>query len=258
MYYRVDRAFGATHNNDDVYNAIGRPLVNLAARGGTSTLIAYGQTGTGKTYTITGLLQRIGEDLFKELGPGDAVELRVVEILGANATDLMHSVPGAKYVKPEGDEEEKTDKPVRTTKALAEKERRVKAKLAAKAAPPPKNAVFIREDRFSNLQLANARSLVVQDSRHFLGAVQLAFQGRSTAATLKNDTSSRSHACVCLRIISGDRELQQRGQASEGRLYIVDLAGSERASDTSHHDAARLKETKEINKSLMTLKDCIK
>lgn len=44
----------------------------------------------------------------------------------------------------------------------------------------------------------------------------------------------------------------------EGRLYIIDLAGSERASDSKNHDKARMAETKEINKSLMALKECIR
>ena len=43
-----------------------------------------------------------------------------------------------------------------------------------------------------------------------------------------------------------------------GSLFLVDLAGSERASDRQEHTAERLEESKLINTSLMTLKDCIK
>ena len=39
---------------------------------------------------------------------------------------------------------------------------------------------------------------------------------------------------------------------------MIDLAGSERASDPQGHDKARLGETKAINSSLSTLKDCIR
>ena len=43
-----------------------------------------------------------------------------------------------------------------------------------------------------------------------------------------------------------------------GELYIVDLAGSERHADSKDHDKARMEETKEINLSLMSLKECIR
>lgn len=74
---------------------------------------------------------------------------------------------------------------------------------------------------------------------------------RSTAATDKNATSSRSHGIgiiTCKDVQTG----------IEGSLYIIDLAGSERAADSKGHDKARIVETKAINSSLSTLKDCIR
>ena len=43
-----------------------------------------------------------------------------------------------------------------------------------------------------------------------------------------------------------------------GELLIIDLAGSENTADQQFHDKALQKQTKEINKSLMCLKDCIR
>jgi hypothetical protein len=45
---------------------------------------------------------------------------------------------------------------------------------------------------------------------------------------------------------------------AEGRLYVIDLAGSERAADSKGHSKARMDETKQINLSLMALKECIR
>jgi len=42
-----------------------------------------------------------------------------------------------------------------------------------------------------------------------------------------------------------------------GCLSIVDLAGSEWARDQSAHSSERIKETQEVNRSLMTLKACL-
>jgi kinesin family protein 2/24 len=47
-------------------------------------------------------------------------------------------------------------------------------------------------------------------------------------------------------------------EAEEGILYLLDLAGSESAADTRYHDKERIQESVEINKSLATLKDCIR
>ena len=46
--------------------------------------------------------------------------------------------------------------------------------------------------------------------------------------------------------------------AEDGQLLVVDLAGAENAADSQFHDKSRIKETKAINSSLMTLKECIK
>lgn len=45
---------------------------------------------------------------------------------------------------------------------------------------------------------------------------------------------------------------------AEGVLYIIDLAGSERASDSKNHEKDRMEETKAINLSMMSLKECIR
>ena len=60
-----------------------------------------------------------------------------------------------------------------------------------------------------------------------------------------------------VRIHPTSAELLSAG-VEDGYLFVVDLAGSESASDRSHHDALRLAESKLINTSLMTLKDCIR
>ena len=46
--------------------------------------------------------------------------------------------------------------------------------------------------------------------------------------------------------------------AEDGFLHLIDLAGSENAGDSQFHDKSRLQETKDINKSLMCLKECIR
>ena len=47
-------------------------------------------------------------------------------------------------------------------------------------------------------------------------------------------------------------------EIDDGELYIFDLAGSENTADSQYHDKSLLAQTKEINKSLMSLKECIR
>ena len=63
---------------------------------------------------------------------------------------------------------------------------------------------------------------------------------RATAATTKNETSSRSHGVAILKV-------KNKETSVEGTLYVIDLAGSESAKDSKDHDKTRMKETKEIN-----------
>ncbi|KAI1264915.1 P-loop containing nucleoside triphosphate hydrolase protein [Xylariaceae sp. FL1019] len=111
--------------------------------------------------------------------------------------------------------------------------------------------IMILEDAFGNTQLAGAKEHLVQTQTHMTGLILDAACLRSTASTLKNDASSRSHAICRIRIHDPSSD-------SDGFLYLVDLAGSEAARDRAVHGADRMRETKEINISLSVLKDCIR
>jgi kinesin family member C1 len=77
---------------------------------------------------------------------------------------------------------------------------------------------------------------------------------RSVASTLMNERSSRSHSVFTLRI-KGENE--ETGEKCIGCLNLVDLAGSERLSAHGGKEGDRIKETKNINKSLSALGDVI-
>ena len=76
---------------------------------------------------------------------------------------------------------------------------------------------------------------------------------RKSAPTLRNDSSSRTHAVCRIRIVNKDVS-----ETPDGLLFLIDLAGSEAATDMKDHSADRMKESREINTSLSTLKDCIR
>jgi len=69
---------------------------------------------------------------------------------------------------------------------------------------------------------------------------------RSVEVTERNPISSRSHAVCRVKFSSG------------GELTVVDLAGSERNYETIQMTPRQHRESAEINKALMALKDCIR
>ena len=109
------------------------------------------------------------------------------------------------------------------------------------------------EDSFGIMQVVGALERNPSNTPEFLKLIDTAKTLRLTEPTTKNDQSSRSHAVCRMRIVSKDSK-----NAPEGTFFLVDLAGSEASADTRHHSTERMAETREINKSLTTLKDCIR
>eukprot|EP00092_Neocalanus_flemingeri_P034043 GFUD01037022.1.p1 GENE.GFUD01037022.1~~GFUD01037022.1.p1 ORF type:complete len:627 (+),score=181.38 GFUD01037022.1:64-1944(+) len=113
--------------------------------------------------------------------------------------------------------------------------------------------VDILEDKFGKVKIVGAREEEINNADEFLKLTDVAAEHRKTSTTMKNDTSSRSHSICRIRV-----ENTVFRQAEDGFLFIIDLAGAENAADSQFHDKSRIKETKEINKSLMCLKECIR
>lgn len=111
--------------------------------------------------------------------------------------------------------------------------------------------VQIGEGLDGSVLIRNMQTHTVNNAKQFSVLIQLANATRSTAATAKNETSSRSHGVALVKVTN-------KKTGVEGSLYVIDLAGSESAKDSKDHDSVRMKETKEINSSLMTLKSCIR
>lgn len=56
----VDHIFDVNASNSDVFNVVVKPIVNAAVNGFNGTVFAYGQTSSGKTYTMMGGTEELG------------------------------------------------------------------------------------------------------------------------------------------------------------------------------------------------------
>ena len=108
----------------------------------------------------------------------------------------------------------------------------------------------VMTDGEGHVHVRGAFSRVVSSAAVLREPAEEGFAPRRSNPTERNATSSRSHAFLEVRILQGGQE--------RGRLCFVDLAGSERNYETQQHSARFHKESAEINKGLMALKDCFR
>lgn len=56
----TDHIFDMNASNSDVFDTVVKPIVDAAVNGFNGTVFAYGQTSSGKTYTMMGTLEESG------------------------------------------------------------------------------------------------------------------------------------------------------------------------------------------------------
>ncbi|XP_047580439.1 kinesin-like protein KIFC2 isoform X5 [Lutra lutra] len=200
------------------------PAVLSCLHGYSVCIFTYGQTGTGKTYSMEGppedpgIAPRALQSLFQEMGTGGQhrVTLSMVEIYNEAVRDLL--APG----------------------------------------PPERLAVRQGPAGQGGIQVAGLTYWDVPNLETLHQMLSLGRSNRATAATTKNPHSSRSHALVTLTLRAAS---PPRGPGTAGTLHLVDLAGSERAwkagaagpSRGDRDSAQRLREARTINRSLLAL-----
>ena len=80
--FLFDHCFGPSTDQEEIFNVIAKPVVEDVLKGGNGTVFAYGQTGTGKTYTM-GILQTVDSRDAKSKG----VVPRALETIFASAVE---------------------------------------------------------------------------------------------------------------------------------------------------------------------------
>ncbi|KAJ3144872.1 Kinesin-like protein kif9 [Irineochytrium annulatum] len=221
------------HNSsqEKVYEECSRNIVRSTVDGYNGTVMAYGQTGAGKTFTMTGatenykhrgLIPRAISHVFREVAerPQMACTVRVsyLEIYNEQIVDLLATVPES-------------------------------------AAGAGDAALAVVEDKNG---LSHVKGATVQVACNEEEALNLLFEGetnRSISEHQLNKNSTRSHCIFTLYLESRSR-VESTEKVIFSKLNLVDLAGSERISKT-HTEGVSLKEAMYINKSLTFLEQVI-
>jgi hypothetical protein len=116
---------------------------------------------------------------------------------------------------------------------------------------PSKTDLKIREDKSKGIWIENVSEICVGSPQESMDLLRFGQSNRSTAATLMNAESSRSHSIFIVSLIQ-----KSESDTKESKLYLVDLAGSEKVRKTGAEGQV-LEEAKMINKSLSALGNVI-
>jgi len=88
VQFEFDHVFDERADNAAVCYTSIEPLVQHVLQGHNATAICYGQTGTGKTYTLMAALDHVGMSL--ESAQAEAVSLQFIEVHGKYCYDLLN------------------------------------------------------------------------------------------------------------------------------------------------------------------------
>nr|XP_046266275.1 centromere-associated protein E isoform X5 [Scatophagus argus] len=227
--FSFDRVFTAEETTSQLYQDIAKPLVVSSVEGYNGTIFAYGQTSSGKTFTmmggdhIPGVIPLAVEDVFQTIKncPKKEFLLRVsyMEIYNETVTDLLVDSWKRKPLE-------------------------------------------VRETINKNIYVADLTEELVTSPAQALAWIRKGEKNRHYGKTKMNQRSSRSHTIFRMILESRERSDPASGENADGaiivsHLNLVDLAGSERASQTGA-EGTRFKEGCNINRSLFTLGQVIK
>uniref|UniRef100_H3DP79 Kinesin-like protein n=1 Tax=Tetraodon nigroviridis TaxID=99883 RepID=H3DP79_TETNG len=227
--FTFDAVYDAGSKQRELYDESVRPLVDSVLAGFNGTIFAYGQTGTGKTYTMQGawadperrgVIPNAFDHVFTHISRSQSdkqylVGASYLEIYLEEIRDLLDPKHGG------------------GTRALELRE-------------SPESGVYVR----------NLTSCVCKSIKEIEDVMNLGNQARAVGATDMNEHSSRSHALFLITVECSQPGPDGRKHIRVGRLNLVDLAGSERQAKTGVQ-GERLKEAAKINLSLSALGNVI-
>jgi hypothetical protein len=215
-FFTFDKTFGEDTNNTHVYEGVAKGIVTSVVDGLNGTIFAYGQTSSGKTYTMqgSGNLEQGSE------GEGGVVHMAAKDIFMqiAKQSDRMFLVR-VSFLEIYNEE---------VRDLLAESNHTLQIR------EDPRRGVFV-----------HSVEEIVTDFETLLPILIRGDKSRTFAATGMNERSSRSHTILRITIESREKEAldnvtgdsENHSPANDGAvristLNLVDLAGSESVRHT--------------------------
>merc|ERR1719340_377790 len=220
--YMFDKVLKPNVTQNQVYDATAKNIVKDVLSGYNGTIFAYGQTSSGKTHTmegvindpgLQGIIPRIVNDIFNHIYSMEEnlefhIKVSYFEIYLDKVRDLLD---------------------------------------------PSKVNLAVHEDKDKVVYVKGATERFVSSPEEVFEVIEEGKSNRHVAVTNMNEHSSRSHSIFLINVKQENLENQKK---LSGKLYLVDLAGSEKVGKTGV-EGTGLEEAKNINKSLSALGNVI-
>ncbi|MBA0838298.1 hypothetical protein Goarm_010370 [Gossypium armourianum] len=232
--FTFDKVFGPKAQQRTIYDQAIAPIVNEVLDGFNCTVFAYGQTGTGKTYTMEGGMRNKGGDLPAEAGVIPRAVRQIFDTLEAQNADYSMKVTFLELYN-----EEITDllAPEESSRYAEDRQRK---------------PISLMEDGKGCVIMRGLEEEAVYSANEIYTLLERGAAKRRTADTLLNKRSSRSHSVFSITVHIKESAVGDEELIKCGKLNLVDLAGSENISRSGAREG-RAREAGEINKSLLTL-----
>uniref|UniRef100_A0A5B6ZZT6 Kinesin motor domain-containing protein n=1 Tax=Davidia involucrata TaxID=16924 RepID=A0A5B6ZZT6_DAVIN len=232
--FAFDKVFGPTSQQKDLYDQAVSPIVFEVLEGYNCTIFAYGQTGTGKTYTMEGGGRKKNGEFPSDAGVIPRAVRQVFDILESQCAEYSMKVTFLELYN-----EEITDllAPEECSKFIDDKS---------------KKPIALMEDGKGGVFVRGLEEEIVCTANEIYKILEKGSAKRRTAETLLNKQSSRSHSIFSITIHIKECTPDGEEMIKCGKLNLVDLAGSENISRSGAREG-RAREAGEINKSLLTL-----
>ncbi|KAJ6842801.1 kinesin-like protein KIN-5B [Iris pallida] len=234
--FSFDKVFGPKSQQRSIYDHAISPIVNDVLEGFNCTVFAYGQTGTGKTYTMEGGMKCKGPELPAEAGVIPRAVRHIFDTLEARKADYSMQVTFLELYN-----EEITD-------LLAPEDQ----SRSAEDNKQRKSSISLMEDGKGGAVIRGLQEEVVYSANEIYKLLEHGAAKRRSADTQLNKQSSRSHSVFSITIHVKEVAIGNEELIKCGRLNLVDLAGSENISRSGAREV-RAREAGEVNKSLLTL-----
>ncbi|KUI73667.1 Chromosome-associated kinesin KIF4A [Cytospora mali] len=265
-----DRVFSPDVEQEGLWDYL-EDCVNAFTTGYNVSLLAYGQSGAGKSYTmgtsgpqddlaVMGVIPRAAIALFEKLdGPKG----------NPNRNSMSQIRAPARYSTQAPARKGEKDWVLKATYVEIYNEQLRDLLLPEHIPAHERSPVTIREDTKGNILLTGLRQIEIHSVEDLLNALNFGSNVRQTDATAINARSSRSHAVFSLNLVqkkfgfSGGHDKRhsvpveamtgaESWTTTDSKMHFVDLAGSERLKNT-HAEGARAKEGISINAGLAAL-----
>ncbi|CAI0385524.1 unnamed protein product [Linum tenue] len=191
--YEFDEVLTEFASQKRVYEVVAKPVVESVLDGYNGTVMAYGQTGTGKTFTVghlgdgdtasRGIMVRAMEDILADVAPEtDSVSVSYLQLYMEAIQDLLD--------------------------------------------PTNDNISIVEDPKTGDVSLPGATLLEIRDQQSFVELLSIGEAHRIAANTKLNTESSRSHAILMSKLVLVDLAGSERVHKSGSEGHMLEEAKS--------------------------------